>query len=480
MFQQEMNSNQTGHAIVIGGSIAGMLTARVLTNHFAQVTVIERDELPDGPAFRKGAPHARHAHGLLVRGQQIMEDLFPGMTEALWAQGAIPTNMGRDLTLYIGGARVKPFEADLEITGSSRPLLENAIYSRLRQIPQVRFLTGRDVTGLCTDEANRRVTGIRLQERSKHGQAEQELAADLVVDASGRGSKLPAWLEALGYQPPAETTVDSQTSYTTRVYRRPHNALPWKVLYNMPMAPDHSRGCILIPIEGDRMLVTLIGLNGDQPPTDEAGFLAYARSLPVPGFHDAIAAAEPLTEPYGYRRAANRLRHYEKLPRYLEGVLALGDSVYALNPVYGQGMTVAALGALTLDECLRTQSADGRAGLASRFQKQLAKVNAGPWQLATGQDLQWPCAAAGHKTDPVTRMVQRYFDRVLAAMVDNGEVAQAFAQVQNMLQPPTTLFHPRIVWQVLRAKSSAHSANSAQKLTRQGDAQHRIRETSAA
>ncbi|MCB0251536.1 MAG: FAD-binding monooxygenase, partial [Anaerolineae bacterium] len=133
MFQQEMNSNQTGHAIVIGGSIAGMLTARILTNHFAQVTVIERDELPDGPAFRKGAPHARHAHGLLVRGQQIMEDLFPGMTEALWAQGAIPTNMGRDLTLYIGGARVKPFEADLEITGSSRPLLENAIYSRLRQ-----------------------------------------------------------------------------------------------------------------------------------------------------------------------------------------------------------------------------------------------------------------------------------------------------------------------------------------------------------
>ncbi len=216
MFQQTAHTPETGHAIVIGGSIAGMLTARILTNHFAQVTVIERDELPDGPAFRKGAPHARHAHGLLVRGQQIMEDLFPGLTEDLWAQGAIPTNMGRDLTLYIGGARVKPFEADLVITGSSRPLLENAIYSRLRQMPQVRFLTGRDVTGLCTDEANRHVTGIRLQERSKHGQAEQELAADLVVDASGRGSKLPTWLEALGYQPPAETTVDSQTSYTTR------------------------------------------------------------------------------------------------------------------------------------------------------------------------------------------------------------------------------------------------------------------------
>lgn len=479
MSQQTANINRTGHAIVIGGSIAGMLTARVLTNHFARVTVIERDELPDAPEFRKGAPHARHAHGLLVRGQQIMESLFPGLGEELWAKGAIPANMGSDLTLYIGDAKVKPFATDIVITGSSRPLLENAIYSRMRQMPQVEFLTGRDVTGLCTDAAVRRVTGIRLQKRSEHGQAEQELVADLVVDASGRGSKLPGWLESLGFQAPTETTVDSLTSYTTRVYRRPQNGTPWTVLYGMPLAPNHARGCIMVPVEGDRMLVTLIGLNGEQPPTDEAGFLAYARSLPVPGFSDFIAAAEPLTDPYGYRRAANRLRHYEKLPRYLEGVVALGDSVYALNPVYGQGMTVAALGALTLDECLQAQPAGDMAGLAGRFQKRLAKVNAGPWQLATGQDLRWPCAAAGNTTDPVTRLVQRYFDRVLEAMVDNGEVAQAFAQVQNMLKPPTSLFNPRIVWQVLRAKGRTPSTTSVEKSHTGGDRRTSLGEASA-
>ena len=459
MLHQTNNTNLTGHAIVIGGSIAGMLTARVLTNHFARVTVIERDELPDSPAFRKGAPHGRHAHGLLVRGQQIMETLFPGLTEELWAQGAIPINMGSELSLTIGGAPVKPFATELVVTASSRPLLEHAIYSRLRRLPQVHFLVGQDVAGLCTDEANRRVTGVRLLRRGETGRPEEELAADLVVDASGRGSKLPAWLEALGYEAPAETTVDSQTSYTTRIYRRLPHATSWKALYGMPQAPDQSRGCILVPVEGDRMLVTLIGLNGEQAPIDDAGFLAYARSLPVPDFYAAIVEAEPLTEPYGFRRAANRLRHYDKLPRYLEGMLALGDSVYALNLVYGQGMTVAALGALTLDASLsehrRRHDAHDQTGLARRFQKQLAKVNAGPWQLATGQDLRWASAAAGHETDPVTRLVQRYFDQVLVAMTDNGELAEAFAQVQNMLKSPATLFHPRIMWQVLRAGQHA-------------------------
>lgn len=483
MFQQEMNSNQTGHAIVIGGSIAGMLTARVLTNHFAQVTVIERDALPETPEFRKGAPHARHAHGLLARGQQIMEGLFPGLTEELQAMGAIPTNVGRDLNLYVGSVRVQPFESVIEVTISSRPLLENAIYRRLRALPGVSFLLGYDVTGLNTDEGRQKVTGITLRQRGQGSQDEQALAADLVVDASGRGSRLPQWLEALGYQPPSETSVDSQTAYMTRVYRRPA-AAPISILYAMPQAPDHARGCIVIPVEGDRMLVTLIGLNGEQAPTDEAGFLAYARSLKVPGFYETVAAAEPLTEPYGFQRAANRLRHYDKLPRYLEGVLAIGDSFYALNPVYGQGMTVAALGALTLNDCLNDHrqhsTVTDMTGLARTFHKKLAKVNAGPWQLATGQDLRWPCAADGYRPDPVTRLVQRYFDRLLVAMADNGELAEAFSQVQNMLKPPTSLFHPRIVWQALRAKSSAHNANSAQKLTRQGDAQHRIRETSAA
>lgn len=445
-------------AVVIGGSIAGLLTARVLMNHCAQITVIERDLLPTAPNFRKGAPQARHAHGLLVRGQQIMESYFPGLTEDLLAQGGVPANMGTDLALYIGGVPVTRFESDLVAMGCSRPLLEHTIQRRLRQSGQVRFVEGYDVTGICVDATGKRATGVRMQRRGESA-AEETLRADLIVDASGRGSRLPDWLEALGYTPPAETVVDAHAGYATRIYRRPEGFIGgWKALYNIAEAPTQSRGCIILPMEGDRWYVTLTGLNGDHPPTDEEGFMAFAHSIPVPALHKALAQAEPLTAPYGYRRAANRLRSYDKLPRYLEGVLALGDSVYALNPVYGQGMTVAALGAATLDETLyahrRRHAAQDLTGLARRFQRALAKVIAAPWQMATGQDMRWPSAAAGHKSDPMTRLIQGYFDRVLACMVDNPDVAAAFAQVQNMLASPAILFHPRIVWQVLRTQQS--------------------------
>lgn len=445
-------STKAGHAIVIGGSIAGMLTARVLTNHFAQVTVIERDILPQTPDFRKGAPHARHAHGLLVRGQQIMESYFPGLTAELKDQGAVFANMGTDLSLHIGGVAVQPFESELEFIACSRPLLEYTIQQRLRAMAQIRFREGYDVHGICTDADRQRATGVRIQAREAHA-VEEVVHADLIVDASGRTSRLPEWLAELGFTPPTETTVDAQAGYATRIYRRPaHYAGTWKALYGIAQAPEQSRGCIIVPLEGDRWHVTLTGLNGDHPPTDEAGFLAFARSVPVPELYSALAQAEPLTDILGYRRAANRLRHYDSLPRYLEGVLALGDAVYALNPVYGQGMTVAALAAVTLDEMLGSLSrhpADDPTGLARRFQRTLTKVIADPWQMATGQDLRWPSAGADYKPDPITRLVQSYFDRVLTAMTDNAEIAAAFARVQNMLASPTTLFRPRIVWQVL-------------------------------
>ncbi len=453
-----------GHAIVIGGSIAGMLTARVLTNHFAAVTVIERDVLPTTPDFRKGAPQARHLHGLLARGQQIVEGYFPGIGAEMTAQGAVPTNMGSEFRLYINSRPVQPFPWDIPLNACSRALLEWAMGQRLRALEAVRFREGYDVKGLCTDADGIRATGVRIQARH-NGAAEEVITGDLIVDASGRGSRLPVWLTALGFPAPAETVVDAQAGYATRIYRRTanHNQ-SWKVVYSIPQAPHQSRGCIIGPMEGERWQITLTGMNGDHPPTDAEGFVAFAHSIPVPELYRVLSQAEPLTDPIGYRHGANRLRHYERLPRHLEGVLAIGDSVYALNPVYGQGMTVAALGAAALDQLLgslRHHPADNATGLARRFQGMLAKVNTGPWQMATGQDLRWPSAGTDYKPDPISRLVQGYFGWVLAAMVENGEIAAAFARVQHMLSSPASLFHPRIVWQVLRAKQNRSEQNSA-------------------
>ncbi|MFN8444743.1 MAG: FAD-dependent monooxygenase [Caldilineaceae bacterium] len=449
------NAHPSSHAIVIGGSVAGMSTAQVLTRYFERITIIERDSLPATPEFRKGAPHARHAHILLGRGQEILEGLFPGLRQALIEQGAVNVNMGNELVLFNSGAWGQPFPSAINMIGCSRPLLEHTMRQLLLRNPRVQLFQEQEVLGLLSDEKRQRAVGIRLRDCHQPDAAENTLYADLVVDASGRSSHAPQWLEELGYVAPAETTVNAFAGYTSRIYRRPtQRKETWKAMYNMVSPPNYSRGGVILPMEGDLWQVTVMGMAKDYPPTDEAGFLDFMRGMASPRMVEALKDAEPISDPYGYRRAENRMRYYEKLPRYLENFLVAGDAVYAFNPVYGQGMTMAAIGAQTLDHCLQTQrrqhpNGDLR-GLAQHYQGKLAKAIADPWQMATGQDIRWPGTEGGLQPDAITRLVQRYLDRVLRTMPHNPAVAEAFYHVQNMLKPPTSLFHPRILWQVLR------------------------------
>jgi 2-polyprenyl-6-methoxyphenol hydroxylase-like FAD-dependent oxidoreductase len=458
--------SRNNHAIVIGGSIAGMTVAQILTRHFERVTIIERDRLPATPDFRKGAPHARHAHILLGRGQEILEGLFPGLRQDLLAQGAVTVNMGSDLALFNSGAWGQPFPSAINMIGCSRPLIEDALRRQLLQNPQVQLCQEQEVLGLTTDGYRQCATGVRLRDRHDPAAPETRLAADLVVDASGRESHAPQWLTDLGYVAPEETVVNAFAGYASRIYRRPpHLRESWKAMYSMVSPPTFSRGGVILPMEGDLWQVTVMGMAKDYPPTDEAGFLAFLRGMPSPRMYEALKDAEPVTAPYGYRRAENRMRYYERLPRYLENFLVAGDAVYALNPVYGQGMTVAAIGSLTLDQCLhqqRRRHPDGDlAGLAQAYQRQLARAIADPWQMATGQDIRWPGTEGGLQPDAVTRLIQRYLDRVLRTMPHNPVVAEAFYHVQNMLKPPTSLFHPRILWHVLRQQPHEPTAPAA-------------------
>lgn len=450
---------KVAHAIVIGGSVAGLLTARVLLDFATKVTVIERDELPDAPLFRHGAPQARHAHGLMGRGRQIMEELFPGFTADMRQHGAIDINMGSESAFYMGGKRNKAFDSAISAISCSRALIEYGLYSQLAQNPRVTFRQKCAVGGLLTNEGRERIMGVHVLNRGENNNKPELIQANLVVDASGRGSRLPRWLEKLGVEPPNEITVDAKAGYASRIYSRADFGSDWKMMYYIAQAPDQSRGGIILPIEsneedGERWLVTLVGLNGDHPPTDEAGFMAFARTLPAPELVKTVTTAAPLGEPYGYQNASNRLREYDKLPHHLEGLFALGDSVYALNPVYGQGMTVAALGVKTLQSVLRRYQQRNQmgnlAGAAGRFQRQLSKVIAGPWQMATGQDLRWPVTAAEHQPSLADRLMQNYFSGVLKTMADDPVVAEAFFYVQNMLKSPATILSPRIAWRVWR------------------------------
>ncbi|MEM7132386.1 MAG: 2-polyprenyl-6-methoxyphenol hydroxylase-like oxidoreductase [Chloroflexota bacterium] len=459
------NDNQattsSTHAVVIGGSVAGLMTARVLADFFSTVTVIERDILPDKPAFRRGAPQARHGHALLVRGQQVMEDLFPGLTEFLLENGTLELNMGNDIAFHMNGKRMQPFRSTINPIACSRALMEYGLYNQLRKNPRVQIRQQCAVEKILTNSERTRVMGVQFRDRGQSNATREQLRADLVVDASGRGSDMPKWLEEHGYTPPNEITVDAKGGYASRIYRRRSFGPDWKMIYSMAEAPHQPRGGLIVPLEaaggensqdGDRWMVSLIGMNGDHPPTDEAGFNQFARSLPISEIYDLICNAEPLGEPYGFQRASNRLREYDKLPRYLEGLLAIGDSVYALNPVYGQGMTVAALGVKALQEVLQTHQKrhelSSVRGVAQEFQKKLARVIAGPWQLATGQDTRWPIVAAEHNPSFMDKLMQRYFDNVIQTLVDDPVVAESFFHVQNMLKEPTTLFHLKIMWRV--------------------------------
>ncbi|HET9530109.1 MAG TPA: 2-polyprenyl-6-methoxyphenol hydroxylase-like oxidoreductase, partial [Blastocatellia bacterium] len=396
LIKENSGMDGRGHAVVIGGSLAGLLAARVLADHFDRVTVIERDQLPLEPASRKGVPQARHLHVLLARGRLILEEMFPGIMQELAEASAPMADMAADVKWLTPAGWGVRFKSNIGILPTSRDLLEFRVRRRVSAIPGIYFIDECDVTGLTSNAARDRITGLRLNLRTRpHWDTERfnNLQADLVVDAGGRGSKTPKWLEELGYAPPEETVINAFLGYASRIYRQPESRRDWQGLYVQAAPPAHTRGGVLFPIEGNRWLLTIVGLGRDYPPTDEAGFLEFARSMRTPIIYDAIKDAEPLSDIYTYRATENRVRHYEHLTRRPEGLIVMGDAACAFNPVYGQGMTTAALGAETLRECIehqRARHAGDLTGIEARFQKRLAKANSAAWMLATGEDLRVP------------------------------------------------------------------------------------------
>ncbi|HEU0294194.1 MAG TPA: FAD-dependent monooxygenase [Anaerolineales bacterium] len=451
-----MNKQSTyQHAVVIGGSIAGLAAARVLTDYCERVTIIERDTAPLASQFRKGVPQARHPHILLKGGERALEGLFPGLRQELFDNGALPVNMGFEMEWFFQGQWREKYSSPMVNVACSRPLLESAIHARLRSHPKMIFIQESEVVGLLLNESKTGVAGVRIRSRRSHTITEME--ATIVVDASGRDSDTPRWLEALGFPVPAETSVTSKPGYATRIYAIPESFKDtWKAIYIQPSAPNHTRGAVIVAMEGNRWHVTMCGMAGDYPPTTEESFLEFAKSLPDPRIYEAIKDATPLSPVWSFRRGENRLRHYDQLSQYLEGFLVFGDAVYALNPVYGQGMTVAALGAMAMDKCLREQQAahpDGDlSGLAECFQKRLATVIAGPWQMATGEDRRWNVDENVTPPDFPTRMMQNYMVKLLRVALIDKTVSEAFFQVQQMTAPPTLFFQPNILWRVLSAR----------------------------
>lgn len=449
------HSTHADHALVIGAGMAGLLAARVLADHFERVTLVERDTLPDSAQARKGVPQGRMLHTVLPRGLSIVERLFPGYCHELETAGAVPLRMPADALVLSPAGWLDRRATGWELLSASRPLFEWAVLRRLLELPGVTILDRHDVTSLLISPDGRQVTGTTLGSKDAGGGPVRELAAGLVVDAGGRGSRAPTWLADAGYGLPTRTQVDPNVAYAARVYRIPDGfEADWRLLMLNSHPPSMARTGYLMPIENGQWMVGLMGAAGQHPPTDEDGFTAFTRSLRHPILADALAAAEPVTPIRGYHGTANRLWHFERMRRWPERFVVLGDAVCSFNPIYGQGISTAAVAVENLDACLRAQRSRRPAGdldgLARRFQRRLARRNTDPWTLSTGEDLRFP-TTTGMRANAAIRLQHRYLNRVVTAATRDPATADAFVQVVGMLTRPTSLFAPRILAAAARA-----------------------------
>jgi 2-polyprenyl-6-methoxyphenol hydroxylase-like FAD-dependent oxidoreductase len=440
------------HAVVIGASMGGLVAARAVADHYETVTIIERDALSEGGEARKGVPQGRHAHGLLARGREVLEQMFPGLGEELIAQTALPGDVVDDVLWFNHGVYLTNAPSGLVGLLVSRPTLEAGVRQRVRQLPGVRLRVESDVVEPVFDRVQRRVTGVRVRP-SGGGRAKGEtIEADLVIDASGRGSRSPRWLSSSGYAPPREETIPVNIGYMTRLYRRLPGQLGGKTAVIMAACrPDWRIGVVLAQ-EEDRWIVTLGGYFDDHPPADEAGYREFARSLQRPEVFEIVRDAEPLSAPTGYQFTANLRRHYEELKDFPGGYLVFGDAVCSFNPIYGQGMTVASTEALALSECL----AAGREDIARRFFRAASRLIDIPWQIAVGSDLQHP-KVEGKRTAQV-RFINWYLAKLYAAAQRDALLATRFLEVANLMKQPPVLLQPRIalrVWQGNRSLARA-------------------------
>lgn len=452
--------NLGSHAIVIGGSIAGLLSARILAEKFASVTLVERDELPSKPDARKGVPQSVQPHTLLVKGYRLLKDLFPDIEARLTERGALKIDWAREFHLFdkLGWKANSQTQSNIISVTCSRPLLEWAIRQELSTFKNVDFIEGHRVTGLIYASEDKRVKGVRL--RSTISSAENELLANLVVDASGRSSNAPEWLKSIGLTPPPETIVNPFLGYASRLYREPEGfRADWKIMLTFPVSPNSTRLGYLAKIENGEWIATLGGYAHDFPPIDNEGFLKFAHSLPSPRFYQAISQAEPVSPIYAHRATANRLRHYEKvtLP---QGFIALGDAVCALCPFYGQGITVSALGAMVLRNQL--QIAPAGELCVNSFQQSLAESNSPHWNLATQSDSRFPetrtrselvvpITSEEERREPgmVSRALKWYIERLFTKTTTDASLNTLSVEIINLLKGPTAFFHPLVILKVL-------------------------------
>jgi 2-polyprenyl-6-methoxyphenol hydroxylase-like FAD-dependent oxidoreductase len=426
------------HAVVLGAGIAGLATAQVFSKHFSKVTVLERDLLPAQPATRSGTPQAPHAHALLAGGLQALQSLFPDFECDLENAGAMRTRAGKGIRLERPGFDPFPSrDLGFDTFFMSRPLLESVARRCVQQSSNIEIRTRHRATEIVASPATLRAEAVRCDMDDGRGVT---IDADFVVEATGRGSLTLQLLDRLGLEKPEETEIGIDQAYSTIIVERPEGrATSWAGVMFLPSAPASSRSGFVFPIEKQQWILSIGGNHGDAPPGDREGFLDFVKTFRTSTIYDAVKSARQTADIVRFRLPASTRRHFERLESFPEGLLAIGDAVCRFNPVFGQGMSVAAKEAVILRRLLQEDVPMDQ--LAKQFFAAIQPIIDTPWGVAQ-TDFVYPATRGARPADFEQRI--QYNTALTKIAAQDPEVHKLLTQVQHLLKPPSTLREPAL------------------------------------
>ena len=443
-------------AVVIGAGIAGLINAKILSKHFDQVIVLEKDEVSKDilPEHRKGLPQAHHQHILLMKGRELFETIFPGFDNELAKMGAPELSYSNDIALFVGHGKLPRFPSFLKVRPCRRTWIDSLVRKRIAALSNVQFKSNIQVEHLDFNNIENRVTGVIYSEyhpsTSSTENPKVKLKADLVIDCSGRGSKITKWLKELSFPDVSSTVIDPKLGYASCLLKIPENYSGTRGIEVAPHAPDNPRAAGLWEVEHGTWLLTLIGMAGAYPPNDFTGFKAFADSLPTSAISDTLNTAERISDIQSFRGTKNIWRHYEKMTAYPNGLLVMGDALCAFNPLHGQGLTLIAQGAQLLDRLLEQGKKYNYSNKwAQQFYRKSNRVFLSAWMFAISEDMRWP-ETMGRKVDWKLKIAYCFTDKLLATSQHSKYVTQVCLSVANMVRSPLSLLYPgillRMIW----------------------------------
>ncbi len=442
-------SNKRNHAIVLGCSLSGLLTAKVLSKHYQKVTIIEKDKVNNIPESRKGQPQTQHVHALVKSGLSILEEYFPDIKKDLVASGAVEMDLGDSSIFYSYGGLRERSNSDIDIVTMSRQLLEFLIRRYTLNISNIVLLDQMVFEKLNLTEDKQKIKGVSIRDTKNNMSFHTD--GDLIIDTTGRGSRTPKLLDLIGFKAPENSTVKINVSYHSRIYKRDINdPRSDKIIVLKAEPPLEKVDAMLLPIEDDRWMLTIAGWHKTNPiPNSEKELLMMFKSWPHLDFYDILSNSTPVSEFITYKFPQSLRRHYEKLDEFPLGYLVLGDAVCSLNPVYGHGMTSAAFQAKELDKLLEKHIPENK--LAKIYFKKISKIIDQCWLISTIEDFRYP-ETIGKRPKGI-KLINRYMTRVHRVSIHNTLVRNTFLEVASLLKTPKTLFYPRVLWKLIRSNS---------------------------